>query len=182
MKSVAFIRSNDWFSATMHGTHNGYVAIPPTNKFYNMTIEQLEDSLLVHGGITFFEPVIYREKSRCGFVTKPELIGRRNRILEKAEFITDDTEIGDDWKILGFDTFHYGDDEENWYKERVIFETLFLLDRWREVIYDTESRNVPSRVRRVREILYGRRRNHRMGITRIRKVHRSRVRMVCRQP
>lgn len=130
MKSVAFIRSNDWFPATSfvtHGTHNGYVAIPPTNKFYNMTIEELEDSLSVHGGITFFEPVIYREKSRFGFVTKPEFIGRRNCILEDAEFITDDTEIGDDWKILGFDTIHHGDDEENWCKENVIDETLCLL-------------------------------------------------------
>lgn len=116
MKSVAFIRSNDWFPATSfvtHGTHNGYVAIPPTNKFYNMEIDKLEDSLSVHGGITFFEPVIGYDG--------------RNPILEDAEFITDDTEIGDDWKILGFDTIHHGDDEVNWCKENVIDETLCLL-------------------------------------------------------
>lgn len=30
-KAVAFIKSNEWFKSTMveHGTHNGYVAVPP---------------------------------------------------------------------------------------------------------------------------------------------------------
>lgn len=30
-EAVAFIKSNEWFKSTMveHGTHNGYVAVPP---------------------------------------------------------------------------------------------------------------------------------------------------------
>lgn len=132
MKSVAFIRSNDWFPATsfvMHGTHNGYVAIPPTSKYYDMTIVDLNKRLSVHGGITFFEPVMCGEKSRNGFTYKPECIGKRNPMLDDAEFITDSTEIGDDWKMLGFDTFHFGDDGMNWCKEEVIKETLHLLSQ-----------------------------------------------------
>lgn len=128
MKSVAFIVNNDWFEVnTSHGTHNGYVAIPPTNRHYSMTIDELEEELSVHGGITFFEPVIYGEKSRNGFPYKPECVGKRNAILADAEFITENTEIGDDWKILGFDTFHYGDNGMVWNGEKVKDETLRLL-------------------------------------------------------
>ena len=42
---------------------------------------------------------------------------------EKSDQITDITEM---WAV-GFDTGHYGDNEENWTKEDVIVETLRLL-------------------------------------------------------
>ena len=35
-KAVAFIRLNGWFESTLvgHGAYNGYVAVPPTNKYH----------------------------------------------------------------------------------------------------------------------------------------------------
>lgn len=130
-KAVAFIKSNKWFKSTMveHGTHNGYVVVPPANKYHGMSYSDIED-VYVHGGITFSEPVINGEES---FVSKrkynPKYVGKRNPILNDAEFITDNTEIGDDWWIFGFDTFHHGDDEYNWGKQSVIQETMCLMEQ-----------------------------------------------------
>lgn len=54
-------------------------------------------------------------------------VGKRNPILDDVEFITDNTEIGDDWWIFGFDTFHYGDNEYDWDKQAVVQETRYLM-------------------------------------------------------
>ena len=128
MKSVAFIRSNDWFKSDIcHGTHNGYVAVPPTNKYHGKHYADLGD-IEVHGGLTFSKPVINEERS-FGLKRKINLkyVGKRNPILDSdIEFISDNTEIGDDWWIFGFDTFHFNDDEISCDKEYVIQETLDL--------------------------------------------------------
>lgn len=110
-----------------HGTHNGYVAVPPGNKYHRMSYFDIDD-ISVHGGITFSEPVMSGEES-IGSKRKinPKYVGKRNPILDDAEFITDNTEIGDDWWIFGFDTFHYGDNEYNWGKQAVIQETMNLM-------------------------------------------------------
>ena len=86
------------------------------------------DDISVHGGITFSEPAISGEES-IGSKRKinSKYVGKRNPILDDAEFITDNTEIGDDWWIFGFDTFHYGDNEYNWGKQAVIQETMNLM-------------------------------------------------------
>lgn len=52
----------------------------------------------VHGGITLSEPATYPDKMN-GMEIKREYVGKRNELLEKAEFITDNTEIGDDWRV-----------------------------------------------------------------------------------
>lgn len=129
MKSVAFIKSNDWFTEfdiLEHGTHNGYVAIPPTNKHYNMPFYELKEKIDVHGGVTFLENAVYGEKTRSCWPIKPEFVGTKNPVLEDAEFISDNTEIGDDWWIFGFDTMHWGDNGTIWDKKEVIKETLDL--------------------------------------------------------
>lgn len=110
-----------------HGTHNGYVAVPPDNKYYGMSYLDIDD-IDVHGGITFSEPVINGEES-FGSKRKynPKYVGKRNPILDNVEFITNNTEIGNDWWIFGFDTFHHGDDEYNWDKQSVIQETMCLM-------------------------------------------------------
>lgn len=128
MKSVAFIISNVWnprYGASC-GTHNGYVAIPPTNRHYNMSFDELEEKIDVHGGVTFLENAVYGEKNLSGWPIKPEFVGTKNPVLEDAEFISDNTEIGDDWKIVGFDTMHYNDNPETCDREYVISETLDL--------------------------------------------------------
>ena len=101
-KAVAFIKSNEWFKSTMveHGTHNGYVAVPSANKYHGMSYFDIDDS---------------------------KYVGKRNPILDDVEFITDNTEIGDDWWIFGFDTFHYGDNEYDWDKQAVVQETRYLM-------------------------------------------------------
>ena len=134
-KLVAFIRPTSFMDVKIdllgyeseHGTHNGYVAVPSENKYHGKSWEEMED-FNVHGGITFSEPVIYPDKMH-GIGIRKEFIGKRNLILEEAEFITENTEIGDDWWIFGFDTAHWGDNKYNWDKQAVIEETLSMMER-----------------------------------------------------
>lgn len=114
MKLVAFIRDTSFWDVNFdlsgyvfeHGTHNGYVAVPPENRYHGRSWEDMEE-INVHGGITFSEPVTYPDKMNDREI-REEYIGKRNAILKKAEFITENTEIGDDWWIFGFDTVHIG--------------------------------------------------------------------------
>ena len=64
-----------------------------------------------------------------GIGIKQEYVGKRNKLLEKSEFITDNTEIGDDWWIFGFDTAHWGDNKYNWDRQAVIEETLSMMEQ-----------------------------------------------------
>ena len=106
---VAFIVSNNWADSSIskHGEYNGYVAVPPTNQYHGKSWEEMDDFVNVHGGMTLSEPA-----------DKP--------FTKEVEFITENTEIGDDWWIFGFDTFHCYDNEQNWNKQAVIEETLRL--------------------------------------------------------
>lgn len=110
-----------------HGTHNGYVAVPPENKYHGRSSEDMAE-IDVHGGITLSEPATYPDVMNRREI-KQEYIGKRNKLLEKAEFISDNTEIGDDWWIFGFDTAHWGDDKYNWDRKAVIDETLSLMEQ-----------------------------------------------------
>lgn len=136
-KLVAFITSTSFLDAKFdlsgyefkHGTHNGYVVVPPENKYHGKSIDDIEYfEVHVHGGITLSEPATYPDKMN-GIGIKKEYVGKRNKLLEKAEFITDNTEIGDDWWIFGFDTAHLGDNKYNWDRQAVIKETLSLMEQ-----------------------------------------------------
>lgn len=132
--AVAFIINNDWMSWPTHGTHNGYVAIPPENKYYRKHYNEINKSINVHGGLTYSEPVLY-EKYTFGSNRKiiDSYVNEKNGILNKALFITDNyADIKDDWFIVGFDTNHVNDNQLNWNKERVIEETLNLLKQLTE--------------------------------------------------
>lgn len=134
-KLVAFIVSTSWMDKRInlsgyefeHGTHNGYVAVPPENKYHGIDQNDVND-IHVHGGITFSEPVIYPNIMN-GREINPKYFGKRNLLLEKAEFITDNTEIGDDWWIFGFDTAHWGDNKHDWDRQAVIEETLSMMEQ-----------------------------------------------------
>lgn len=113
MEAVAFIRSNDWYAYGFGcGDYNGYVAVPPTNKYHGKHYDDVDD-VDVHGGLTFSEPAV--------------IDGKLIPVLEDAEYITDNTEIGDDWWIFGFDTMHHGDTPEEWGREAVSKETMKLM-------------------------------------------------------
>lgn len=117
--AVAFIKDNSWFfyyNPNMKcGTHNGYVAIPPSNKYYMMEYQVLEH-IQVHGGVTF--------SGRFS-----EILDEFEDYQEEIEFITENNEIRSDWWIFGFDTFHYGDNSQNWDKLHVVDETMKLLEQ-----------------------------------------------------
>lgn len=134
-KLVAFIRETSFLDVNFdlsgyvfeHGTHNGYVAVPPENRYHGRSWKDM-DEFDVHGGITFSEPVVFPDKFH-GKKVRKKYVGKRNPILENAEFITENTEIGDDWWIFGFDTVHFGDDKYNWDRKAVIDETLSLMEQ-----------------------------------------------------
>lgn len=140
MKVIPFIINNAhlFTKGFEHcGEANGYVAIPPTNKYYGLPYDSPEvESLSVHGGITFSEFVTLKNTT-CNGVhrVKPELVGRRNPLLTENElcFLGDKPiEIPDDWFILGFDTCHLGDNKNKWDEDRVAEETYdlaILLDK-----------------------------------------------------
>ncbi len=110
-KTIAFIKSNDWATLIPHGTHNGYVAVPPTNRYYGKELSELDEIIDVHGGLTLSE--IVTQKLRA-------------QIIDKSKFLTENTDIGDDWWVFGSDTFHLEDTEINCNRDYVVQETLFL--------------------------------------------------------
>lgn len=134
MKLIAFIAPAP-VAIFAHGTHNGYVAVPPEHPcFRGNYYEQPVCGLDVHGGITFSEPVCAEENtfmSKRKF--KPECIGMRHPLLKEAEYLTEEKDIPDDWWILGFDTCHLGDDEMIWNRPNVASETLRLKEQLEEL-------------------------------------------------
>ncbi len=129
-KAIAFITVTPLVSGRFErGTHNGYVAVPPTNKYHgkHWNFEDIE-KLDVHGGITFSDPVITPD-IRYGLRVNPKYAGKRSPILKDAEYITAKKNIPDDWWILGFDTCHFGDNPGTWNRKAVIEETLRLMEQ-----------------------------------------------------
>lgn len=123
-KLVAFITPTSFLDVKF--VFSG-VAVPPGNKYHGRNVNDMED-FDVHGGITFSEPATYPDVMN-GIEIKQEYVGKRNKLLEKAEFITDNTEIGDDWWIFGFDTAHWGDNKYDWDRQSVIEETLSMMEQ-----------------------------------------------------
>lgn len=100
-----------------HGYANGYVAIPVDEPKLSNIVESM-DEIPVHGGITFYDN---------GKVCID--------IFEDIEWI--DTEVDlNNYYVFGFDTCHYEDNLENWNREKVIEETLFLKEQIQEILND----------------------------------------------
>ena len=134
-KLVAFITSNSFLNKRKgmpayffdNGTHNGYVVVPPENKYHAKNMNEWND-IAVHGGISFSEPVTYPDTWN-GKKVREQFVGKRNLIFNDAEFITENTEVGDDWWIFGFDTAHFCDNKYNWDRQAVIEETLSMMEQ-----------------------------------------------------
>lgn len=110
------------------GRTNGYVAIPPTNEYYRYDyMDSKLPSLDVHGGITFSEAAVYKDKTYMSNLRiRPEYVSKRLIQFEGCEYLTGNHEVPDNWWVIGFDTNHAGDSPMVWTKEAVSAETMRL--------------------------------------------------------
>jgi hypothetical protein len=97
---IVCVRENTWMSFTQHGWGNGYVILPKTSKLANIGYDELNEKIDVHGGLTYSEEVCEKD-------------------LE--DFNLPESNLGD-W-IVGFDTAHFGDNQDKWTYENVLEET-----------------------------------------------------------
>lgn len=132
MKLIAFIAPTPAMMFS-HGTHNGYVAVPPEHPLYGKDMfDDAIDALDVHGGITLSDAVIMPSEDN-DIKINPKYVGKRHPLLDRAEYLTEEKNIPDDWWILGFDTCHYGDNEMIWNRPNVVSETLHLKEQLEEL-------------------------------------------------
>lgn len=123
MDNILFIAKSPVCGVIECGEYNGYVAVPPTSKFYGIDEMDLWD-IDVHGGVAFSEPVhsdILEEEMKVLGIAST-----RCEVLDRAIFLDGVQDVPDDWWIIGFDTCHDGDTQNNWDKEAVIAETRRL--------------------------------------------------------
>lgn len=102
------IKNNFDFDYNNHGWGNGYVALPPSHKYFGVQYENI-DGIEVHGGLTFSD-----------YATSLRNIPIDKRLLSKY------------W-VVGFDTAHYMDTKENWPEVSVIHETKKLFNQLKNV-------------------------------------------------
>ena len=101
-----------------NGYANGYVAVPPEHPFHGKHYDEVNETVNVHGGLTFAEKAgdCISCMADCG---------------EAINFDSFD-EIPKDYWVFGFDTMHWGDDEtldRNW----CINETNNLLSQFEDI-------------------------------------------------
>ena len=105
-----------------------------------MTREQIEKAAMEYAvrnswypGETSYESDIKAMEESFADAFKDGAQWRINSVwhdrTEKAEFITENTEIGDDWWIFGFDTAHWGDNKYDWDRKAVTEETLSMMEK-----------------------------------------------------
>ena len=100
-----------------HGYGNGYVAVSVDEPKLSNIVESM-DEIPVHGGITFYD---------TGKVCMD--------IFEDIEWIDPEVDLNN-YYVFGFDTCHYEDNLENWNREKVIEETLFLKEQIQKILND----------------------------------------------
>lgn len=118
MKTIAFINckmNKDFAEVGLPnvscGEANGYVAVPPEHPLYGKGTDDIND-IDVHGGIV------------CSGYVNEDLVHDQD-----TEFLSDETNIPSGWWVFGFDTMHFGDNRNNWPRERVKEETLKLQEQ-----------------------------------------------------
>jgi hypothetical protein len=120
MKAIAFIISNNWFDKNLnreefsscfnlydHGDSNGYVAIPPTNKYYGKDYREIDGLIKIHGGLTFSGST--------------DLLN-----FDNVEFCSYEGELPNGLWVFGFDTFHLDDNSIVWNKDACKKEAIEL--------------------------------------------------------
>lgn len=123
---IAFIRWNPFHHSYMDnsngenygGEYNGYVAFDgelPLSYQGAALLEvenPLDDLVYVHGGITYDRPMKISEKTPLIPLTAMP-----------------DPETLKKFRVIGFDTLHYGDTKEEWTFEKTKAETLHLKEQ-----------------------------------------------------
>lgn len=107
MKYKSFVFENTWVprSELFHfGWGNGYVAIPQEHPFYGLHYDIINHYVKIHGGLTHSSYCDEEDVHRYGLET---------------------SDVGK-W-IIGFDTAHSSDNEDNWSRGAVLAETDYLL-------------------------------------------------------
>lgn len=97
------IKENTWLGMMAHGWGNGYVLIPKGHSLHGVHYDDI--NVDVHGGLTFAALVEEETLSHWPELSKND-VGK--------------------W-MVGFDTAHYQDTQENWPKEKVQQEADNLL-------------------------------------------------------
>lgn len=115
------------------------MAIPPTHIAYGVRYnDKRYKNINIHGGLTFSEYAADSRKDELGnikkirwnFFNKAEIIQTPDWTVRLNTYEDEGRKlIPDDYFILGFDTCHYGDNNINWNKSNVIFETLCLKEQ-----------------------------------------------------
>ena len=128
------IAETTFLQGVPHGWGNGYVAVPPEHPLWGITyMDDRFPSLNVHGGVTFTEPVLLGKRtSTSKREVKDDYVGKRQPLLQSAELL--DGEVPGAWWLIGFDTVHVDDNENNWPKERVIDETNELKNQLNKML------------------------------------------------
>lgn len=120
MEVFAFLRKLPLAGTTDCGEYNGYVGIIndilPDSFMSSRDFDEIEldDLIDVHGGITFDNK------------------NRRNEIIWDKEPIIPLTAIPDKWyqyRIIGFDCAHFGDNKELWGFEVTKAETKHMMEQ-----------------------------------------------------
>lgn len=108
-KCYALIVDTSWSFVKDKGWGNGYVAVPKEHPLYGVDYNDVDsDKITIHGGLTY----------------------SKNHIPEDVEAFTELLDNIPDtltkfW-VLGFDTMHYMDNQQNCNKGYVIQQTLLL--------------------------------------------------------
>lgn len=115
INSTANERINSFGDA---GYANGYVAVPEEWELLPFDEETDDYVTDIHGGITFGS-----SGNNLPPLWDPD----------KIETVYGNfSDLDESYTVLGFDTCHWGDNLENWPRERVIEETLRLMNQIKE--------------------------------------------------
>jgi hypothetical protein len=105
------IKEHNWLAVMPRGWGNGYVIIDQDHKFHGYDYDHIDQYVEVHGGLTFGQ-IVDKNIVEC-FDLEESYIGK--------------------W-IIGFDTCHWGDTQEEWTKERVQQEADGLMKQLEALI------------------------------------------------
>lgn len=114
------------------GWGNGYVTLDKTHPLFGKSYDDIDAHVNIHGGLTFTK---YITDETIKHFTPPNT-GIKE--IDECRLTTDD--IGK-W-LVGFDTAHFGDNEENWTVEKVFEEAKKLKLQLENYVISQQNENI----------------------------------------